>query len=91
MHTMHLDGLSASAGHTGVSSPHRIGLVRPRPAGRWPGHPDLMRKIIGTVSLWHERARQRRRLLQLDDRMLRDIGVSRADAVREADKPFWQE
>ena len=41
--------------------------------------------------LWHERARQRRRLLELDDRMLKDIGVSRADAVREASKPFWQE
>lgn len=38
---------------------------------------------------WHERARQRRELLSLDDRELHDIGRSRADAVREAGKRFW--
>ena len=91
MHTIRLNGLPGSADHTGVSSPHRIGLVLPRPAGRWPGHRDLATKVLEVLMLWHERARQRRRLLELDDRMLRDIGVSRADAVREAAKPFWQE
>ena len=40
--------------------------------------------------LWHERARQRRQLLELDDDMLRDIGITRADAVGEAGKPFWR-
>jgi uncharacterized protein YjiS (DUF1127 family) len=24
------------------------------------------------------------------DRMLKDVGISRADAVREAGKPFWR-
>lgn len=38
---------------------------------------------------WHERARQRRELLSLNDRELHDIGLSRADAVGEGDKPFW--
>jgi uncharacterized protein YjiS (DUF1127 family) len=38
---------------------------------------------------WHERARQRRELLSLNDRELQDIGISRADAVGEGDKPFW--
>lgn len=33
-----------------------------------------------------ERWRQRRRLLQLDERMLHDIGISRCDAEREAAK-----
>lgn len=32
--------------------------------------------------------RQRRALLALDDRMLADIGLSRADAYREADRGF---
>ncbi len=41
-------------------------------------------------NLWRGRARQRRRLLELDDRLLRDIGVTRSDALREADKPFWE-
>jgi uncharacterized protein YjiS (DUF1127 family) len=40
---------------------------------------------------WHERARQRRALLSLDDRMLKDIGVSRAEAEREACRPFWRD
>lgn len=38
---------------------------------------------------WHERARQRRELLSLNDRELQDFGLSRADAVGEGDKPFW--
>jgi uncharacterized protein YjiS (DUF1127 family) len=38
---------------------------------------------------WHERARQRRELLALNDRELHDIGLSRADAATEGDKPFW--
>lgn len=36
-----------------------------------------------------ERARQRRLLAELDDRRLRDLGLSRADVAREAAKPFW--
>jgi len=38
----------------------------------------------------HERARQRRQLRELDDRLLRDIGVTRAAVDREVRKPFWQ-
>jgi uncharacterized protein YjiS (DUF1127 family) len=40
---------------------------------------------------WAERARQRRALLSLDDWMLKDIGLSRADVMREYDKPVWRE
>lgn len=36
-----------------------------------------------------EVARQRRRLLTLDTQALKDIGVSRADAHREATRGFW--
>lgn len=39
---------------------------------------------------WLERSRQRRSLLALDDRLLRDIGISRADAEGEGSKRFWQ-
>jgi uncharacterized protein YjiS (DUF1127 family) len=35
--------------------------------------------------------RERQALRELDDRMLRDIGVSRSDANRESLKRFWQE
>ena len=40
--------------------------------------------------VWQERIRQRRHLDSLDDRLLKDVGLSRADIAREVDKPFWQ-
>ena len=40
---------------------------------------------------WRELARQRRALLSLDDRTLKDIGISRAEAEREARQPFWRD
>jgi uncharacterized protein YjiS (DUF1127 family) len=39
--------------------------------------------------MWLERSRQRRALAELDERLLRDIGVTSAQASREAAKPFW--
>jgi uncharacterized protein YjiS (DUF1127 family) len=39
---------------------------------------------------WIERARQRRALAWLDDQMLRDIGITRVEAAREAGRPFWK-
>jgi len=43
----------------------------------------------GVVSTWLQRSHQRRALAELDDRMLRDIGLTRLQAQREAAKPFW--
>jgi uncharacterized protein YjiS (DUF1127 family) len=40
---------------------------------------------------WHDLARERRALLALSDDMLKDIGISRAEAEREASRPFWRE
>lgn len=45
--------------------------------------------IVETLARWQEVSIQRRRLLELDAHMLKDIGISRADAVREARRPFW--
>jgi uncharacterized protein YjiS (DUF1127 family) len=49
-----------------------------------------VRKILTVLSVWNERARERRQLATLDDRLLSDIGISRCDVVREYDKPFWE-
>jgi uncharacterized protein YjiS (DUF1127 family) len=46
---------------------------------------------LRVLSVWIERARQRRRLAVLSDQSLKDIGVSRCDALHEASKPFWRE
>ena len=45
---------------------------------------------VDKVYLWQERATQRNHLAALDDHRLKDLGISRAEAVREAAKPFWR-
>lgn len=47
---------------------------------------DSMRMLRG----WRERMRQRRALARLDERLLRDVGITRVDAMAEANKPFWR-
>jgi uncharacterized protein YjiS (DUF1127 family) len=47
-------------------------------------------RILATLSEWRRRSRDRTHLAMLDDRMLRDIGVNRADLWREINKPFWR-
>jgi uncharacterized protein YjiS (DUF1127 family) len=37
-----------------------------------------------------ELRRQRQALLQLNNRMLADIGISKSQAIEEARKPFWK-
>ena len=44
---------------------------------------------IETVMTRLELNRSRRQLSELDDRLLRDIGIDRARAAFEADKGFW--
>jgi uncharacterized protein YjiS (DUF1127 family) len=62
--------------------------------GRWPAPAGsvgtLARRAVDLVVLWHGRARQRRQLRELPPHLLRDIGVDRPAALREADKPFWR-
>jgi uncharacterized protein YjiS (DUF1127 family) len=52
---------------------------------------DAALELAFTTSLtWHRRLKDRIALQSLDDHMLRDIGLSRADIEREATKPFWK-
>jgi uncharacterized protein YjiS (DUF1127 family) len=46
--------------------------------------------VAGLVFLWMERGRQRRSLAALDDRQLRDLGLTRADVQLECAKPMWR-
>lgn len=61
---------------------------------RHPRAPARVRAVlVGAWSLvreWRRRARSRAELAALDDRTLRDIGLTRADVWQEIDKPFWR-
>ncbi len=47
-------------------------------------------QIRNQVRNWGEIRRQRRALLSLSDAMLKDMGISRVDALQEGTKPFWR-
>jgi uncharacterized protein YjiS (DUF1127 family) len=65
-------------------------IIRPR---EWlPARPREARVRFSwntVVAVWR-RHRSRRRISELDSRMLKDIGVSFAEAEAEANKPFWR-
>ncbi len=46
-------------------------------------------KCLKIIMVWQERAEQRHALSELNEQMLKDIGVSGADAYKEVLKPFW--
>jgi uncharacterized protein YjiS (DUF1127 family) len=46
--------------------------------------------MVDTLLTWQRRHKDRMHLMSLDDRLLRDIGISPADVDREASKPFWR-
>lgn len=48
------------------------------------------RRLLSALRTMRHRARDRAALARLDERMLRDIGIRREDALREADKPCWR-
>jgi len=58
-------------------------------AKRWR---SLYLPLLHTLRVWNARNRQREalRLLAESDYRLRDIGLTRDEALREAAKPFWQ-
>jgi uncharacterized protein YjiS (DUF1127 family) len=51
---------------------------------------EIFRRVLNALRKLAQRCRSRRQLLALSDHMLKDIGISRADAVYEGDKPFWR-
>lgn len=55
---------------------------------------ELIKRIPERVAVWQARARTRSQLRALlahsGDHLLKDIGVSRAAALYELNKPFWK-
>ena len=65
--------------------PRTYSTWRPR---QEPTHPVAAAWVL--LAKWIERTRQRDALAGLDSHQLRDIGITRLDAARECEKPFWR-
>ena len=48
-----------------------------------------MKRFMKRIKQYRETYYSRRLLRNLDAHALKDIGLSRADAIREAGRPFW--
>ena len=59
------------------ASPHRLS--------------DFLSDVRAALREWRRRKNGRLELARLDERMLRDIGLTRFDAEYEINKPFWRE
>jgi len=55
-----------------------------QPATRW------LDEVSNLLMHWLDASRSRQTLDELDDHLLRDIGLTRAEARRESGKFFWQ-
>jgi uncharacterized protein YjiS (DUF1127 family) len=64
------------------------GVLAPAAARPW-ARPRLA-QALETVALWRARVQGRRRLQDLDEHLLKDIGLTRARAFAEGQKPFWR-
>ena len=66
----------------------RASYGRPRRAPRVAE--GRMMRALATLREWRRRAKGRGELRRLDDRMLSDIGISRAEADFLSQIPFWR-
>lgn len=75
----------------GPGAADRLPVVGARPqAGLGATAGRAFARVVAACVAGHERARQRSALMELSDYMLCDIGISRAAAIDEAEKPFWR-
>jgi uncharacterized protein YjiS (DUF1127 family) len=58
------------------------------PALPWPWLRLTRKEFLAFVVRLDEAYRQRRALESLDDRLLKDIGITRSDVVREVERPL---
>jgi uncharacterized protein YjiS (DUF1127 family) len=65
--------------------------ARPRRSNAIVALNDAASHVVETLGEWRRRTRERAELAALDDRMLKDIGLTRTDAEFLSNKPFWRE
>ena len=54
------------------------------------GATEVFGRLARTLLTWQTRTTERNHLAGLDNRLLADMGMTRADAAFEAAKPFWR-
>jgi len=72
---LRLHGAAARSGH--------------RPLGHAAGR--LLARAVATFREWQRRSHDRAAVARFDERMLRDIGLTSAEAEFIINKPFWRE
>lgn len=55
-----------------------------------PANDNFLQAAFEHFQVWRDRVRTRRHLATMSDYQLKDIGISRADAYSEVQKPFWR-
>ena len=50
----------------------------------------IVDRALRSPLIWAERVAERRHLSELDDHLLNDIGLNRADVETVSTKPFWR-
>jgi uncharacterized protein YjiS (DUF1127 family) len=75
---------SHNAAHQAVR-PRRT--IRQTAAAAW----GTLARVAEVIATWLRRSAERRHLHSLNDYMLKDMGVSRADVERETSKRCWQD
>ncbi len=51
---------------------------------------EASNKVSKVLKVWSARSTDRRQLAMMNERMLTDIGLNRADVAAEVNKYFWQ-
>jgi len=63
-----------------------------QPAVRKRDHPaSYLRRALALFDTWRQRSRDRRALALMDERSLRDLGLTHYEVFYEVRKPFWRE
>ena len=68
----------------------RMALRRVRRRAMHPSLREGLNRVFAALHEWRRRSRDRAELARFDERMLSDIGITRADVWREINKPFWR-
>ena len=50
----------------------------------------LVKVFFTKIAQWHEIYRSRKRLSEIPDHLLEDVGLTKEQAQIESRKPFWQ-